>query len=330
MLQVFRSNQIINASLYLVYIGIIYASAFFAPTGLAKPMEGGILWGWISLWLAALPTVGIVLIGSLFLFFSAIILTLVSQNNLIDRTSNLFPGIFYSLLCLGVPAFLYPHPVLWANFFLIAALASILPTFKRPEIASNLFNAGFFVSIASLFYPVTLVFAISVLTGFSTIRSLRGNQYIIVVCGLFVPYFLLGTYLFWNDQLPLLWTEHFQDFWGLFSWQLPGMSTLVTIGIFLLAVLLVVLQAGNFMVKRRMEQQMMIQILYQFLLIGGLSILVVPQPAPAHLLVIAPFLGILIALFFSSLGKNWAGLLFSILVIGILAIHYYPIILARL
>jgi len=252
------------------------------------------------------------------------------QNNLIDRTTNLFPGIFYILICVGTPIFLQAHAIVWANLFVMIAFASVVPTFKKPEIAGNVFNAGFFISIASLFYPPTLWFGLAALTGFNAVRSLRGAQTVILFSGLLVPYFLVGTYLFWYDQLPLLWETQFSSFFGLFPWAVPGKSTFTTISVFLVIIIFMVLQAGNFFLKRRMEQQKMIQVIYQFLLIAGISIFLVKEPHAAHLLIVAPPLAILLGLYFSQISTRFGGLLFSILVLGIVALHYYPIVLQRL
>ena len=327
MLQAFRSNQILNAGLYIVYILLAYTSVFFPPRALAKPMPGGLFWNQLAPWIAHLPDLATVAIITVLLFASGIFLTSIVQSNLIDRSSNLFPGIFYILICIGTPIFLNAHAILWANIFVMASLASVVPTFKKPEIAGNLFNAGFFISISSFFYPPTLWFGLAAIVGFLTIRSLRGTQSIILLSGVVVPYFLVGTYLFWYDQLPLLWEAQFSTIFGLFPWSYPGNSSMATIGFFLLVILFLVLQTGSFFLKRRMEQQKMIQTIYQFLLIGGLSVLLVKDPHPAHLLIVAPALAVLLSLFFSQTSARFGGLLFSILILGILTIHYYPIVL---
>ena len=330
MLQAFRSNQILNAGLYIVYILLAYISVFFPPRALAKPMPGGFFWNQLAPWIGNLSDLATVSITTVLLFISGIFLTFIVQNNLIDRSTNLFPGIFYVLICIGTPIFLNAHAILWANIFVMASLAAVVPTFKKPEIAGNLFNAGFFISLSSLFYPPTLWLGFAALLGFLTIRSLRGTQSIILLSGMVVPYFLVGTYLFWYDQLPLFWETQFFSIFGLFPWSYPGNSTMAAIGVFLLVILFLVLQAGSFFLKRRMEQQKMIQIVYQFLLLAGLSFILVKDPHPAHLLIVAPTLAVLLSLFFSQISARFGGLLFSILVLGILTIHYYPIVLRLL
>ncbi|MBK7410278.1 MAG: hypothetical protein IPJ40_20805 [Saprospirales bacterium] len=88
----------------------------------------------------------------LLVFFQAILIVVMVNGNRINNESNLLPGVFYCLFASMVPEFMYPSPVLMGNTFLLLALLELMGVYKIPIASGRLYNVGFWISVASLFY----------------------------------------------------------------------------------------------------------------------------------------------------------------------------------
>lgn len=105
--------------------------------------------------------------------------------------------------------FLYLTPSLIVNFFLLIIIDNLFTIYHFEKMSSKIFDIGFILSVTSLLYFPAIAFIVFLIIGLATIRPVRLNEYIILLTGIFVPYFLTGVYYFWNDSLPDLWRNFF-------------------------------------------------------------------------------------------------------------------------
>jgi len=129
-------------------------------------------------------------------YFSRIL----TKHKIIPRGSSpaAYCFLFLSSLFTG---FLYLSPALVANLFLLIALDKLFVIYHHEKMSSKIFDLGFVISLASLFYFPALAFVAFLIIGLATIRPVRINEYLVLFTGAVVPYFLTGVYLFWNDSL---------------------------------------------------------------------------------------------------------------------------------
>ena len=143
----------------------------------------------------------------LLLVVQSIILNNIVSKNMILNRDNFLPSLLYLVIMSSCPSLLTLHPVLFANLFLIIAVSRILKIYRQESIFSNVFDAGFLIGIASLFYfPAVLLFPF-IWVAIIILRPFAWREWIIPLTGLAVPYFFVGVYYFWLDGLAQFWHE---------------------------------------------------------------------------------------------------------------------------
>jgi hypothetical protein len=169
--------------------------------------------------------------------------------------------------------------------------------FKKRNRAAYLFNAGFFFSLASLFYfPlfILLVFGFFGLFIFLSIRSPEPQQYLI---GVFVPFFLAGSYAYLTDGLDFflhqLWANN--DFLGFFSFEGLENNKLGVIGLSLLLFIIAFVNISFYQAKKEIFAQRKISLLFVYMLFVALGSVLSSEFSLSYFLLILWPLTILIS-----------------------------------
>ena len=321
MLALFRTNQLLTSVLLLFYLGALHGYAFFNPVELGNiPMGIGMEWIYHlvgkSGWLANLFSI-------LVLFTNGFLLNVLVSEQRFAKEVNLFPGLFYCLLSSAFPNFLALLPVHLANTFLILVLFEMLSIYRKPSCADRIFNIGFWISVASLFYFSYIVFLLLAIISLTIFRAFRLREQFMVIIGALTPYILVGTILFLTDQFPALIQQHFWAnlaFLPLLNIQLEKhLPELIFFSIILLVVLT---SYGLYMSRKNIEAQKKIDLIYWGILISAFSLFIQTNIPIWQLLFLAPFLGIFLALTFENLGNQTAEVLHILVLLGILFIQY--------
>lgn len=263
-----------------------------------------------------------VIIAFVFLIVQSFLINnVVTSKNLVERYSYM-PGFIYAVLMSSSFDMLSLHPVLIANFFLILSLNKILDVFTEDRIYLEVFNAGFLISLATLFYfPAIYLIILAVISLFIYfITNLR--RIIAIMLGFFTPFFFIGLYFFMTDQLQ----EKVYEFIALYSpflifnvdletyFQLYLIVFAFIAVIALFKVFFIIMTENPFRIRRRYN------IIFMYLLIALFSLLFIPNlDFIHHALINIPMAVILSAFFHSNKKKLWNELLFSLLIIFILA-----------
>ena len=307
MLSFFRTNQLLASSLLLIYGLVLHWGAFYVPDTW-QPAGYGVFGDWTYRWIDP-QSVGAHLLVVLLLFIQGTTLNVIDFSNKLSRDLTLFPGVFLILLASMAPAFLHLAPHHFANCFLLFSLAEVMNVYRKTRIADHLFNAGFYIGIASLWVPSYWVFIVFLFFGLNVLRSFSIRERLVVSSGFLVVLFLTGTVYFLFDRLPEFMAHQvraafvFLDIGALsfFSWFHLGI-----LGLFLLTALF---RYRQIMQKRIMQAQKKIDLFYWVLLFGGISVLVQPAASETHALVIVPALGILTGMQFASMERRTAELM---------------------
>ncbi|MBK8704590.1 MAG: hypothetical protein IPN33_13975 [Saprospiraceae bacterium] len=300
MLRLFRTNQMLFGLLLVFYAAALRSPVFFIEMPNTSGHFGiaGDFMGIAKLadhqWFHIL-SIPILLIHAIAINF------MVAEHRL-AREVNLFPGLVYILITSSLPEFIPLSAPLLANTFLIIAIWIAMTTYKVPSCADRIFNIGFWVATASLVYFSHIVFIFLGVAGLNIMRSFNIRERLMLFSGVFVPYFLLGVYYFWNGELSEFLQRQFVaqfDFlsfdtayyWGAYiGWAVMGGLLLV-----------VLFNSGNYLLKTQIQVQKKINLLFWALLIAALSLLVQQQIGVAHLLILAVPLSVLISFNFTML-----------------------------
>lgn len=306
MLSIFRSNQLLLSLLLLFYAGLLHLSVFWNGVPW-EPVQYGVfsdlVYQWVdnSGWIAQAITV--------FLLFlhGALLNGLNFTHRLIDEI-NLFPGLFYVLIACLLPEFLYLSPLHLANTFYLLALIDLMAVYNQPRSAGLIFNAGMWIGIGSLFYLSWFIFILLAFIALNILRAFDLRERLMVLVGVLVPYILTALYFFWFDQLDYFLNQQFglPDNWFDFRPAPALAAPYFKLGLFAVPLLVVLFSHNRYLSKKTMQQQKKINLLFWGLLCGGLTLSFQPAIQLDHLLILAPPLGLLLAINFTRLNRNWS------------------------
>lgn len=125
----------------------------------------------------------------------------ITDKNLIDRNSFL-PALFYMVLMSSSFNLFGLHPVWFANFFVIISINKIFDVFNEDDVFLEIFNVGFLLSIASLFYQPAIWYIIIVIGALITYYLFNIRGILASLIGFVTPYLFVSLYYFWFDMLP--------------------------------------------------------------------------------------------------------------------------------
>ena len=285
MLEIFRKNHFLNSLLLLLYASIIRIFSFLAdlswsvePNGLASLRLSEMLEG-MQIWQSIL--------GVLLLFLQAAFINRLYITNRMMDENTLFPGLFYILLCSLFPEYLELSPVLLGNTFFIIALSSVFFSYKKVELSGYLFNVGFWLGIASLFYFPFIYFLPLMFVAISILRILKLKDILQVISGLITVFFLVFTIYYWNDKLSQYFAVQFwENFKFIDFYKSPTMvewAMLIFYGLFMLWS---ILNYNKFILKKGIQAQKKINILFWALLFSAFPIFFQQNMQIDHLIIL--------------------------------------------
>jgi hypothetical protein len=323
-LRIFQTNQILAAVLLLPYLALFYGAVFLEAPPMPAAQHGVLSQVFIE-GLQGWPDRAPYLFSMLLVFFQAILLVLLVNDNRINNDSNLLPGVFYCLFAGMIPEFMYPSPALLANTFLLFALIELMAAYKAPVAEGRLFNTGLWISLASLFYFSALGLVVFAFWAVATLRAYKIREHIVILLGALTPYFLVATVFYLLDRLPEFLKLQFGSDAAFFDFQ-SGQDGLFYIktGIFSILVLIVLLGSTGFFQKKVMQVQKKISILYGFLLFTGIAVLFQGEVDITHWLLAVIPLAAFFSMSFSTMPTQWAEVVHLLMLAGGLALAYSP------
>ncbi|MEA5112326.1 hypothetical protein SDC9_42315 [bioreactor metagenome] len=128
---------------------------------------------------------------------------------------------------------------LTALLLLLFSLHSAMKLYAESYPYTLVLNASICVAIASMIYPLAILFAFFIWMAFFTLRVSSWREWVISLTGLTVPYIYLAFWFFWNDRLNIALNEYQAYLNGFnITWGKPGL--LETGALFLLGVMLII------------------------------------------------------------------------------------------
>lgn len=321
MLSIFRTNQLLVGTLLIGYVGLLRAIGYLFPdVGWAPHIPGPISEGIYGL----IGTTGFLpwLLALLLIFLQANLLNITVASYRMSPEVNLFPGIVYALLTSCVADFQFLSPILVANTFYIWAVYILFDVYKKSNVASAIFNVGFWMGIAALCYYPFVTFIFMGFFGLNTLRAFKLRELLIMVSGLFTPFLLAGYYAIWQGTG---WA-FLQSFRAAFAYldfsTAPQYHWMLALGLWGLLILIVLFNYTAYLKRVQIEAKKQINILYWGLLVSGLTVLFLSQADIENLLVSTVPLAILLSFSFSRLSSRTAEAVHFVLLAAILFWQY--------
>ncbi len=123
--------------------------------------------------------------------FTAFLLVNFNTSVFFIGERTFLPALIFVLFTGLFPGQQIMNPVLPASIFLILALRRIIDAYKAQGTAFSLYDAGFLLSVGSLFYANFIWFGILLITGIALLRTGNLREILISLFGLATPWFLV-------------------------------------------------------------------------------------------------------------------------------------------
>ncbi|MCK6648093.1 MAG: DUF6427 family protein [Bacteroidia bacterium] len=148
-----------------------------------------------------------VLLGYVLVVSQAFLLNYIVNENEVLKKQSYLPALFYMVFMSNNSAMLMFHPQQFANLFLLFAINKLLSSYRKDQAFSQAFDAGFLLSIASLFYFPYAVFFPVLGIAFILLRPFNWREWFISFLGVITPYSFVIVFYFWNDITDYLWYD---------------------------------------------------------------------------------------------------------------------------
>ncbi len=299
MLELFRKNYIINIIFLFLYVIVVRLGTFINTIDYQITAED-------SQWYLSFASIfGTPLLKSIFvavlIFFQAILVNRVIVSNRLSRESALMGALMYVVLTSLISENNMLCPALLANTFVIFALGEVMRFYKESNATAIIFNTGFSLAMASIFYHPYLTLVLFGLISLLILRSFKLKEVTQYFSGFLVVYFFLFVHRFWFD-IPVIFFEWIK---GIFL-RVPTLDLsrpiifYISIGITFLIVLYCLFLYGILTYKKAVQTQKRIDLVYWLMLFCGVSMLIFSTVAYTHLLTLAVPASILIGIMLSD------------------------------
>ncbi len=201
----FKNNNPSYFFILPVFALVFWIVAFLHPPVLVSS-HSTILFDALAKYINLIPLVGTSVSFLLVIAGSFLINFVVNENEITDRKTFL-PALFYIVIMSNNEAMLVFHPAMLANLFIIFALHKMMNAYRKNSAFSEVFDAGFLLSMASVFYfPSVILFPVLGF-GLFIFRTFNWRELFVSFLGVCVPYCFVVTYYFWNDSLMDYWND---------------------------------------------------------------------------------------------------------------------------
>jgi len=310
----FKSNNA-SALLFLPLIAIViwvfgFISPIVLPVKHSMPLYELFAGIFINIpWLS-------ITIGLLLVIGEAFLLNFIVNENEVLEKQNYLPALFYIVFMSNNKAMLTLHPLLFGNLFVLLALHRLLSSYRKDKAFSESFDAGFLISISSLFYFPFIVFLPMLGVALILMRPFNWREWVISFFGAVIPYIFIITFYFWYDRLDYLF---YDKMFYQFIKETPATDMPETfyfmLGIGWLVILFSIVKIVQGVGIGSQRTKKSIVLLVWFLFFSAFSILLAPQISTKYFSALAIPSAVFCANYFTHIKKGWwAEFLFLLLI----------------
>lgn len=248
------------------------------------------------------------------------------NNRDILAKRNYVPGLIY-LLFLSISFDCCTlSPVLMATTFVLISFGTMVRQISRLQSTDEVFEIGFLIGLASLFYPPACVFILWAIVSLVFFSGATIRQYSLAIFGFLFPLLLTALFFYLNGTYAAFYRNFISSVFQIRQYNLNDFKSLLltlsipfTLGVLGFLRLVNTFGFSNFQV--RCQQVMML-----WAIAGIISIGLMPFLAPMQFIVFIPALAFFTINFFNSIKRQWlAELLFLGVFSAILLIQYQAV-----
>lgn len=331
MISYFSSGYLIKYLVVLFISTIIWLPSFFLPQSLIETRSIFSLLQYDINWIGKFSILFIFIAYFLTLFAALALNQILREYDLIgvnDTTGLAVYIIFVSAL----PLFTSINYFIIINVLLIIFIQNLLKLSTIENSVSTVFNASFFLGIASLFYIPLLYLLVLIWIAGLINRHLDLRNLIVSIAGTVLPYFFVFTWFFWNNTahengIAMLHMLNSADFLSQTeNYDLYTVILVSILGLIILTSFLVTLsklnEMGNFLRKNFI-------IGIYFLLLSTIIVLFYHDGQQVLLLLGLPAAIVVSTAVYLLKKSRLFNIYFALLLIGVLLYQYYQLFYAK-
>lgn len=280
MLSLFRKNLFINIILLLVFaLGL--QTYFLINPDLTRFTIAPIF---------EIPTLEsnrfLILLTIVLIVAQALLISRMVTLHRLSRALSLIPGAVFILFISSILEPFAFHYILLANLFFVLSLGSLFKIYKKYKPISTLFNAGFFLGLATIIYFPYVIFIAAMLIGLYNLRSFNFKESLQVLIGFLSSIFLVGLLFYYFDNLELYQAYFFNSF----SVPIIDLTDYISLTKPLLAIGTILILVGFQHVlrkKKKFDAIRKIELTYSLFLLAILSVFLTTELTEQHLVLIS-------------------------------------------
>lgn len=324
MLQLFRNYQLPTVLLVLGYLLLLSLNTWLYPHDLLATVDDlpSSLGRWLMQWLSH-PTINRIAFVVL-VFFQALAANALVNYFKLAKQSTFIPAIGVILMYFVGGQLDVCSPVVLANCFLVWALQQLWMSGEKRVSLGVIFNIGFATAMAALCYHGYSVLFLWMILAWMLVRAFDPQEFILLLGGYGVPFFLMGTYHFLNDDLGVWWQQEVvQHYIRLVAHYSQDPTWFLSVGLMAFVLLLGLFQWGAIQFKTNAREKKAQQSVLLLAVILCFSFLLQAELYTYHFLVFAVPLGILFSLSVQAFqSRAWAELLHLLLLLSVIGLQY--------
>jgi hypothetical protein len=307
LIRIFKQNTPLTPILLIGFGLLLWADGFIFYNKVSLVVDDPApLYGLLASLLEGMPLLSLVVAFTLLLLQVFIVNYIAQANSLLSRPSWL-PGFLYLVMMSSDPHLISLHPLLPANLFLLIALARALLAYSEGEVMLEVFNVGFLIALAGLFYYPALLFFLwlIVVMGIYFLLHLRGLA--AAIMGFLTPFFFLLTYFYLSDQLEGRLEQMLAQYDPLLILEqsYSPFSTMMIVFLGLLSFLAFMKLTMVFITDKPVRIRKRFRVLIYFFVFSLLSVLVVTDYFEVHHGLMMIPLSVVLSVFFIEMKRKW-------------------------
>lgn len=326
MLQLFKNNQLFTAIGVFIYSLPLFVSSWLWPStpadwnieaagALIRPVYPLLQ---NQLWLAQVLLYLLVL--GLAMGLNAFV-----NNYRLGRRPTYIPAICFLLAAAAFPKTLTLSPTMIANLPLLIVLNNIYRAYERKSSILEIFNAGFWLSVAILIYTPAIWYLVFLFFAWNQLRSHNPKELLIILIGLLIPFFLMGTVQFIGESLYAWWQSDLLAPWG--GMQLVfelRLDILLPLSWWLVVLLWSLVNFQTLKVKTTIREQKYLNVIFGAFIVSLLTVIGVAELGQMQMALLTMPLAVILALNLQSLkNKSMSELIHLFLYLAVLFAQFY-------
>lgn len=244
------------------------------------------------------------ILSVVFILIQAILIGRITSKYKLNPDGQLFGSLFFILFCGMNGSTLNLNATLIANLFLTLAIHELFGIYQKKNANISLFNFGFLIGIASLFYLPYYNFLLLGCIGIVIMRRTLLKEIFQITGGFINVYLLLFAILYILGQHSEFWDHQISGFFSpfIFSMNFQGKGWVI-FGILFILLLIIISQYQYFQTKRSIIVQKLADLCFWTIFIGLWSFFFLKIQQVHHIIILFTPLALLSGMLLSKL-KN--------------------------